>query len=87
MQGLQSGCNFQESDIVIIKYLKVPRKSKSYSEHFYQTIMDESVLPINNIWISESSGRSGIYVGILYGQQNNDLRFKALKDGWKHKDY
>lgn len=49
--------------------------------------MDESVLPINNIWISESSGRSGIYVGILYGQQNNDLRFKALKDGWKHKDY
>ena len=66
-----------------IEYEKTLRSSKDYPETFYQSIMDESVLPINKIWISEALGRAGIYCGILYGQENNDLRFKALKDGWK----
>lgn len=70
-----------------IEYVKTLRSSKDYPKTFYESIMDESVLPINKIWISESAGRTGIYCGILYGQENNDLRFKALKDGWKKKDY
>jgi len=40
-----------------------------YPEKFYEDIMDDSVRPINKIWIDEWLHRVGIYVGILNGNR------------------
>tara|TARA_R100000808_G_scaffold1505_2_gene6800 strand:- start:4 stop:234 length:231 start_codon:yes stop_codon:yes gene_type:complete len=65
----------------------ITRTSKLYPLKFYISIMDESYIPINKIWVNERLGKLGTYGEILNGKQDRKSYKEWLRKNERRKDF